>query len=180
MTGPDPTQAPPIEDGAHDAPAPSRGFLKRMRAEPLLPEAGAGGAPLTAVIAVMSFLAVLAMAAVLIINTAASEWTSALRSEITIQVKGTDAEEIEARAAAAMRVLESTDGVLDAAVMGPQEAEALLEPWLGQGNASAFVNVPAIIEVKVAPSLRGDLELLRNRIDAAAPGAALDDHASWH
>ncbi len=114
MTGPDPTEAPPIEDDMHDGPPPKRTFMTRMRAEPLLPEAGAGGAPLTAVIAVISFLAVLAMAAVLIINTAASEWTSTLRSEITVQIKGVDADEIAMRTDAAMRVLESTEGVVEA------------------------------------------------------------------
>lgn len=180
MTGPDPTEAPPIEDGMHDGPPPKRTLMTRMRAEPLLPEAGAGGAPLTAVIAVISFLAVLAMAAVLIINTAASEWTSTLRSEITVQIKGVDADEIAMRTDAAMRVLESTEGVVEASLISQSEAAALLEPWLGQGNAAAFLNVPAIIEVKVAPALRNDLDLLRNRLAAAAPGAALDDHASWH
>ena len=174
------TEAPLLGDGEHDGAAPKRTLLSRMRAEPLLPEAGAGGAPLTAVIAVISFLAVLAMAAVLIINTAASEWTSTLRSQITVQIKGADAEEISERTAAALRVLESTDGILAASSMSQSEAEALLEPWLGQGNASAFLNVPGIIEVELAPALRPDLDLLRNRLAAAAPGAVLDDHASWH
>jgi cell division transport system permease protein len=180
MTGPNATKAPPIEEGAHDSPPPSSNFFKRMRAEPLLPEAGAGGAPLTAVIAAISFLAVLAMAAVLIINTAASEWTSALRSEITVQIKGADGEEITARAASALRILENTEGVLEASVISQEDAAALLEPWLGQGNVSAFLNVPSIIEVKISPSLRKDLDLLRNRLTAAVPDATLDDHASWH
>ncbi len=170
------TDQRPFDDGAPAAPAkPLRGART-----PLLPEAGAGGAPLTAVIAVICFLAVLAMAAALIINRSAEAWTSALRSEITIQVKGVDAAEIAAGASAAMRVLEDTDDVLEATLVSEEEAAALLEPWLGRGNAAAFLNIPAIIEVKVAPVLRDDLDLLRNRLAAAAPGATLDDHAEWH
>ena len=170
------TDQRPFDDGAPAAPAkPLRGART-----PLLPEAGAGGAPLTAVIAVICFLAVLAMAAALIINRSAEAWTSALRSEITIQVKGVDAAEIAAGASAAMRVLEDTDGVLEATLVSEEDAAALLEPWLGRGNAAAFLNIPAIIEVKVAPVLRDDLDLLRNRLAAAAPGATLDDHAEWH
>lgn len=153
---------------------------RRVRRAPLLPEAGAGGAPLTAVIAVISFLAVLAMAAVLIVNRSAEAWTSELRSEITIQVKGADAGAIAAGAAAAMRVLDETEGVIEATRMSQDEAAALLEPWLGRGNAAAFLNIPAIIEVKITPALREDLDLLRNRLEAAAPGASLDDHAAWH
>lgn len=159
--------------------APRRRFRPQGSA-PLLPEAGAAGAPLTAVIAVMSFLAVLAMASLLMVNRAADEWTSALRSEITIQIKGADAAEIADGVAAALRVLNDTDGVLEATERSREDTAALLEPWLGQGNAGAFLNIPAIIEVKAAPSLRDDLDLLRNRLLAAAPGASLDDHGRWH
>lgn len=163
-----------------DSDQPNRRSMRRRKSEPLLPEAGAGGAPLTAVIAVISFLAVLAMAAVLIINAAARDWTMSLKSEITVQVKGADAAEIDSGAAAVMRVLNETEGVNNVILRSQEDTAALLEPWLGQGNASAFLNVPAIIEVTVTPALRNDLELLRNRIAAAAPGATLDDHADWH
>lgn len=152
----------------------------RIKREPLLPEAGAGGAPLTAVIAVISFLAVLTMAAVLIINQSASKWTHELRSEITVQVKGADAAEIAAATSAAIRLLEATEGVIEVNEVSQEETAALLEPWLGRDNAAAFINIPAIIEVKVTPDLRNDLDLLRNQLAAAAPGAALDDHAAWH
>jgi len=154
--------------------------LFRARSAPLLPEAGAAGAPLVAVIAVMSFLAVLAMASLLMVNSAANEWTSELRSEITVQVKGADEAEIAAGVSAALRVLNDTEGVIDATEQPREETAALLEPWLGKGNASAFLTIPAIIEVKAAPSLRDNLDLLRNRLTAAAPGATLDDHARWH
>ncbi|WDI33058.1 hypothetical protein PUV54_07600 [Hyphococcus flavus] len=162
-----------------DAPQP-RWQLFRNRAAPLLPEAGAAGAPLVAVITVMSFLAVLAMASLLMVNRAASEWTSELRSEITVQIKGANETEIAAGVSAALRVLEETEGVIEAEERGREETAALLEPWLGQGNASAFLNIPAIIEVKATPTLHDNLELLRNRLEAAAPGASLDDHSRWH
>jgi len=159
---------------------PGRRLWRRLRAEPLLPEAGAGGAPLTAVIAVMSFLAALALSALLAINTAANAWTTELRSELTVQIKGADAEAISAGAEAAMRVLNNTDGVTEAILRTTEETAALLEPWLGKGNAAAFLTIPAIIEVKATPEARTNLDLLRNRLAAAAPGATLDDHASWH
>ncbi len=155
-------------------------LFSRWRRNPLLPEAGAGGAPLTAVIAVMSFLAVLAMAAVLIIHQSAGRWTAELQSEITVQVKGADAAEIAAGASAALRVLNQTDGVEEATLKSDEETAALLEPWLGKGNAQAFLTIPALIDVKVTPALRADLDPLRRSLVAAAPGASLDDHAAWH
>ncbi len=180
MSTVDPMDAPGFDEGATQGAPPKRGFFSRFRHEPLLPEAGAGGAPLTAVIAVMSFLAVLSMAAVLIINQSAGRWTAELRSEITVQVKGATAAEIAAGASAAMRVLRETPGVEEATLKSEAEAAALLEPWLGKNNAVAFLTIPALIEVKVSPTLRDDLDLLRNRLAAAAPGATLDDHATWH
>lgn len=162
------------------APAQKTGWFARRRSEPLLPEAGAGGAPLTAVIGVMSFLAVLAMAAALIINQSTAAWTADLRSEITIQVKGATTAEIDAGVAAARRVLADTPGVEDVVERSREDAAALLEPWLGRGNVEAFLNVPALIEVKAGPALRADLDLLRTRLAAAAPQASLDDHAAWH
>ncbi|WP_411817041.1 cell division protein FtsX [Hyphococcus sp. DH-69] len=150
------------------------------RSAPLLPEAGAAGAPLTAVIAIMSFLAVLAMAALLMVNRSASEWTSALRSEITVQVKGDSPSDIDASVAEAMRILQETDGVIEANMRSREESAKLLEPWLGEGNAEVFLNIPAIIEVRADPSIRDNIDLLRNRLTAAAPGASIDDHSRWH
>ncbi|MEO1252283.1 MAG: ABC transporter permease [Pseudomonadota bacterium] len=179
-----PTAAPPLHDYDREPRRESgprkRRLFDRWRQDPLLPEAGAGGAPLTAVIAVMSFLAVLAMASVIIINQSAGRWTRDLRSEITVQVKGASAAEIAASASAAMRILDGVDGVLEARQQSATETTALLEPWLGKDNASAFLTVPALIEVKIDPRAPPDLELLRGQLAAAAPGASLDDHAVWH
>ncbi|MCA8895245.1 MAG: hypothetical protein KDA48_08305 [Amphiplicatus sp.] len=157
-----------------------RGFFGRLRAEPLLPEAGAGGAPLTAVIAVMSFLAAIALAVFVFISDAAGEWTSELERGLTIQIKGADAETIASQTQEAMRVLQSTEGVLEARAVPKEESEKLLEPWLGKGNIGAYLNIPALIEVRVDQNLRDDLSLLRTRLSAAAPGAVLDDHGEWH
>lgn len=159
---------------------PKKGLFGRRRSEPLLPEAGSGGASLTAVIAVMSFLATLSLAAFIIIASTAASWTSNLKSELTVQVKGADAEQIKTETESALRILNSTDGVLEARASSPEEAAKLLEPWLGKGNIGAYLNVPAIIEVRVTPALRDDLSVLRNRLSAAAPDAELDDHGRWH
>lgn len=164
---------------AGETETPRRSFFRRFRAEPLLPEAGAGGAPLTAVIAVMSFLAALALAGFLFIAEAAGEWTHELRSSVTVQVKGPDAAAIATGADAAMRVLRSTDGVIEARLSSPDEAAELLEPWLGKGNVGAYLNVPALIDVRIDQSLRSELDLLETRLRAAAPGAVLDDHGAW-
>lgn len=187
-------QTPPSDEAGAGAPAPSLvternvkteapkrpGLFARARGGPLLPDAGAGGAPLTAVIGVMSFLAALALSALLIISSAASDWTSALRSEMTVQVKGADRTEIDAGVDAALAVLQETEGVLSATPRSREETAALLDPWLGQGNAEAFIAIPALIEVRADKDATIDLTTLRTRLTQAAPSATINDHSSWH
>ncbi len=145
-----------------------------------MPEAGAGGAPLTAVIGAISFLAAIALAGFILISLAAGEWTSELKTALTIQVKGSSAQAIEEDTQEALRILNSTEGVITANAMTSEETARLLEPWLGRGNISDYLSIPAIIEVKATPALRRDLGLLRTRLAAAAPGATVDDHGAWH
>ncbi len=153
--------------------------MRRFSRSPLLPEAGADGAPLTAVIAVISSLASLALAAFLVIASAASNWTTELKSSVTVQVKGVDAAEIEARTAAATSILAGDPGVLEFEIISSQDAGKLLEPWLGKGNAAAL-NVPALIELRLSEEGRRSIDAIAERLEAIAPGVVLDDHGGWN
>jgi cell division transport system permease protein len=169
-----------VERSSGERPTAHGNVFRWLTAEPLIPDAGAGGAHLTAVIAVMAFLASLALAGFLFIADAASRWTNELESGITIQVKGADATEIAKGTESALRVLESTPGVRSVRALPPEEGAKLLEPWLGKGNVTSYLNIPALIEVEVDDSLRRDIEALRTRLADAAPRANLDDHGAWH
>lgn len=157
---------------------PMATLMTRNR-QPLLPEAGAGGPPLVAVISVISFLATLSLAGYLLITSAADQWTSELRAALTIQVPGDTSEAITDRTAMAVRVLETTEGVSSFRVMPQEEAKALLAPWLGEASLDSYFSVPAIIEVRADPSLQADVRLLRQRMTAAAPGTIVNDHGTW-
>lgn len=152
-------------------------FFRRFSRSPLLPEAG--GAPLTLVIAVISSLAALALAAFIIIAIASNAWTAELKSSLTVQVKGVDAAEIDAHLSAATRILDETEGVLEYRVIDSKAAAKLLDPWLGKGNASSL-NVPALIELKLSPQGREGTPALVEKFKEAAPGIVLDDHGGWN
>lgn len=154
-------------------------FLRRFSRAPLLPEAGAGGAPLTAVIAVISSLAALALAAFILIAAASNAWTAELKSSLTVQVKGVDAADIEAHLAAAVKILDATPGVVEYRVIDSRAAGKLLEPWLGKGNA-ASLNVPALIELKLSPAGRAGIPALAEQFQKASPAIVLDDHGGWN
>lgn len=161
-------------------PTGRRGLFEGLRSEPLFPEKGSGGAPLTAVIGVMAFLAVLALSAVILIAASAEKWTSDLKSGLTVQIKGPDAAAIVADTTAAARALEGVPGVTSVRALSPEEAAKLLEPWLGKGNVTSYLNIPGLIELTVTPELRRDLAPLQAALAKAAPGATMDDHGEWH
>lgn len=152
---------------------------RRFSRAPLLPEAGEGGAPLTAVIAVISSLASLALAGFLIIASASNAWTAELKSSVTIQVKGIDAAEIEARIAATTKVLDAASGVVEYHIISSKDAADLLEPWLGQGNTDGL-NVPALIDLRLSRAGRNSIDALSKQLQAIAPGVVLDDHGGWN
>ena len=60
-----------------------------------------------------------------------------------------------------------------------QDLLALLEPWLGAGNVSDDLPVPAMIAVKITDGMRVDMRALAATLSAKAPGAQLDDHGDW-
>lgn len=146
----------------------------------ILPEAGTSGGPLTAVIAVMCFLATLTLIGVGAVTSAARTWTSDLSGAVTVQIKGETPDAIEGQTEAAMRILSETPGVAAARPISRRAAAKMLEPWLGEGNLPASLPIPALIEVDLDPRAPPDLEVLRTQLAAAAPLAALDDHRAWN
>ncbi|MEZ5921427.1 MAG: hypothetical protein R3C60_08765 [Parvularculaceae bacterium] len=154
-------------------------LLPRFSRAPLFPEAGSGGAPLTALIAVISSLAALSLAAFILIAVAAGQWTSDLKSSVTVQVKGSDIEEINARTEIAKGVLSGVSDVIGYEVINSDDAGKLLEPWLGKGNTNGL-NVPALIELKITPAARTRITDLARRLSEASPGLVLDDHSEWN
>lgn len=150
------------------------------RQTPLLPEAGAAGAPLMTVLAVLAFIASLALSGYIMVSRAAATWTGDLAGSVTVQVQGVSPAAILTETEAAEGVLNDTEGVTSVTRMSRPEIEDLLEPWIGRDNLSADIPVPAIITVEVTLELRRDLDALRTSLAAAAPNAVLDDHGVWN
>lgn len=158
----------------------STGKLSALRkSAPLLPERTAGIFSLTAVIAIMTFLAVLTLFATLVIHRSVSGWITDLETGMTVLVNGADAAEIEKGAAAIRQILEETQGVEFITALSPAEAAALLEPWFGQEDITEFLNIPAVFEIGLSPAFGEQAGALQERIAAVAPLARLDDHTQW-
>ena len=142
-----------------------------------------GAAPLDFVIAVMAFLAALALGASLIADRAAQGWQSGLAAKLTVQILPPDTGDaragLDAQIQAALDILNAAPGVAHAALISDTETEALVEPWIGKNNLVAEIPLPRLIDVTIIPGEQVDIPALTQKLKQAAPQALLDDHRSW-
>jgi len=85
-------------------------------ATPIVPSGSIAGRSLTAVVAIMTFLAALTSGAVMLVAGAASDWQSEVGREVTIQVRPASGRDIEADVRAAIAVARAAPGI---AMSGP-------------------------------------------------------------
>ncbi len=140
-----------------------------------------GAASLDVVIAVMAFLAALALGASLIAERAAVSWQSGLAGRITVQILPPEKSQtpLDRQIDAALDVLRHTPGIAHAALVSEQDTVALVKPWLGTGTLISELPLPRLIDATVTPGAPVDLETLRQKLKAAAPDSVLDDHTRW-
>lgn len=126
--------------------------------------------------AAMAFLAVSALALALAAGQLADRWAEELARTATVRVSA-PVGEIEAQTQAALRVLQTTEGIATARLLSEEERRALLAPWLGPDAPLEHLPLPRLIEVVAADGF--DPEGLRLRLRGEVPGAVFDDHTRW-
>ena len=161
-----------------NAPAPPR-LLAQHAPTPIVPRDSIAGRSLTAVVAIMTFLAAMTAGAVTMVVTSASDWQSAVGREVTIQVRPVSGRDIEADVRAAIAVARGTAGIAEVRAYTKEESEKLVEPWLGSGLSLSELPIPRMIVVKLASGATPDFVGLRAALAGRVPGASLDDHRGW-
>lgn len=142
-----------------------------------------GAAPLDLVIAVMAFLAAVALCASLIAARAAEGWSEGLTGKITVQIlpptSGPAKDGMAIETEAALKVLRATPGIAHAAPLSDEEQHKLVEPWLGNETMVADLPLPQLIDADIAPGSEVDMAGLAQQLKAVAPHAVVDDHSRW-
>jgi cell division transport system permease protein len=139
-----------------------------------------GAAPLDVVIAVMAFLAALALGASLIAQRTAQGWQAGLSDRLTVQIlPPTAAADFDRETDGALSVLRATPGIAHAATLNQEQTFELVQPWLGADALVAELPLPRLIDAKIAPGADIDLAQLKRQLKRAAPHSVLDDHARW-
>lgn len=157
---------------------------KRRYDLPLDKSAGAGF--LTLLIGLMTFLAVLALAASFTLSDMTERWSSGLENKVTVEIPAEDAagkirsrQEIDAVSAQAAAALEKNAAVKSVHVLDDEELGDLVKPWLGEDAPLKDIPVPGLISLELTDADAAIYQSLRADIASAAPGARLDTHETW-
>jgi cell division transport system permease protein len=132
-------------------------------------------------IALMVYLAGLALSGTLALDALLRHWDMSLSSTMTVEIPApaTGAPQgSDAVLDAALGVLRVTLGVEAAEPLDRGATAKLVEPWLGTSLSPDELALPRLIDVRTRPR-ELDVAALRAKLAVAAPGAILDDHRSW-
>jgi cell division transport system permease protein len=148
-------------------------------ATPIIPKNSIAGRSLTAVVAIMTFLAALTTGVAMLVVTTARDWQSDVGREVTIQVRPAANRNIDADVRAAVDIARAAPAIAEVRAYTKEESARLVEPWLGSGLALEDLPIPRLIVVKLAAGKRPDLSSLRQALTSKVPTASLDDHRRW-
>src|SRR5215207_5528932 len=157
--------------GADGRPAPPR------VPNPIVPPRTVARRTLLTLVAIMSFLACLAVASVSVVADRAQSWQRQIAEEVTIQIKPVEGADMEEAVARAVDIATQVAGVNAATPLDVEQSNALLEPWLGSDFDASELPIPRLIAVQVTDD--ADLRALAQRLSEEIPSASLDDHGQW-
>ena len=131
-------------------------------------------------IAFMVFLAILAMAGMLVLNATASRWDQGIRGTLTVQVMpAEDPAKDDERLQVVLSVLAQMPEIDRYEMLTDDRLLNLLEPWLGPAAGSRDLPLPRLVDVELKTSADLNAEVLSRQLAARVPGTSVDDHRIW-
>jgi cell division transport system permease protein len=127
-------------------------------------------------LAMIVFLAGLALAGMMSLSSAVERWDKGLAGTMTVQIPAPAKGNADRAVTAAIKALKTAPGVISARALSKKETALLLEPWLGRGDFARDLPLPRLIDIQVRTGAAPDIEGLSALVKAAAPGAVIDDH----
>ena len=131
------------------------------------------------VIAIMALLMTLALAFSLALHRGTADWSSDLAQKATVMIVEADDQRRGQQLRKALALLAEYPGIIAVREVPAEETQSLLIPWLGGAAGVDLLPIPALIDLTFSDQVETDLDLLRVRLGAVAPQAALDNHADW-
>jgi cell division transport system permease protein len=133
---------------------------------------------LTVVMAVMVYLAVLALASLILVERAVDTWAKGLASEATVQIRDDSNRDVEKDVTEALTLLQQTPGIVSAVALDRKASEDLLAPWIGSEGLDGLP-IPRLIRITADRQSPPDFAQLEKRLQVAVPVATVDTHRRW-
>jgi len=146
---------------------------------PIVPEGDVRKFALAVVIAIMTFLASLALGGVNFVQISARNWQSQVSREATVQILPEEGQDMEKALNEVVTIVKSFGGVINARIVSRSATEKLLEPWLGSGFDIDELPVPRLVVVTLQNEWLPDVDGIRDALQQNIPGARFDDHRVW-
>jgi len=135
------------------------------------------------IIGFMVYLAMIAASVALLVEHVTQRWQRDLSGQLTVElpaVFGEDEAARRQRVDQAVEEISDTNGIIGTRLLDEAEVKRLLSPWLGEQADQLGVTLPDLVAVSLQPGLRPNLSELAERLQAASPGAMIDDHANFN
>ncbi len=162
------------------------GVAKRGRQYdlPLNKEAGTGF--LILLIALMTFLGVVALAGSFALGSIAHHWSSGLENKMTIEIPAEDAkghirswDDIQSLAGQAEARLKAQNFVREVKTLTRDDIQALIQPWLGDTKDFPEMPLPGLISVSFVMITPDLIAQMKTDLEQIIPNIVLDTHESW-
>lgn len=134
------------------------------------------------IVAVMVYLATLALAGSMSVGGTVDRWRDDVRGSMTVQLPGRPGGQTSPEAVANIKAvtdaLLATPGVASAAPLPVSDIQALLEPWLGDADLTSDLPVPVLIDVTLDDGVSLDPKGLAQRLAVIVPGVQVNDNGA--
>ncbi len=146
----------------------------------------AGSGFLRLLIALMTVLAILGLAASFALSEMTNRWSSGLENRMTVEIPAEDSEgklipgdTVKTMTGKAVDMLKSHPAIAEADAMTEQDVHDLIAPFLGTDLAMDSIPLPGLISLRVQDGAQIDVPGLERRLKTIAPQARIDTHESW-
>ncbi len=149
------------------------------RRNPVIPAAPAPLRTLIIAMSVMCFLSTLAAGSLLLVERAVERWTSQISGQATVQILPAEGRDADADTETAKKLFEGFPGIVSVEALSRNQAEDLLEPWLGRADILDELPIPRLLTLTVDQDNPPDFAAITARLKAELPNASLDTHRRW-
>ncbi len=146
----------------------------------------AGSNFMIVLVALMTFLAMMALSATFLLNSVTHHWSSGLENSLTIEIPASDAEgklrtqdDIAALSKRVQDTLQPFAEINSATALSQEEIQELVSPWLGEDLSIGDMPLPGLISVELNSRNPENLKSITDAVTAIAKDIKIDTHETW-